>query len=102
MTVDLREYAAAVPADVLERVAGARHVLAVSHEHPDADTLGAVLGIAMIVERLGGQATAVCADPVPTLYAFMPGIERFRTDPEPSVPYDLLVVCDCGSLDRVG
>ena len=29
-------------------------------------------------------------------------MERFRTDPEPDGDYDLLVVCDCGSLDRVG
>jgi phosphoesterase RecJ-like protein len=54
------------------------------------------------VEERGGTATAVCSDPVPELYAFLPGIERYRTDPEPGLAYDLLVVVDCGSLDRVG
>ena len=34
----------AVPEPVLARIRAARHVLAVSHENPDADTLGAVLG----------------------------------------------------------
>ena len=29
-------------------------------------------------------------------------MERFRTDPDPEAPYDLLVVSDCGSLDRIG
>jgi phosphoesterase RecJ-like protein len=44
----------------------------------------------------------VCTDPVPELYAFLPDIERVRTDPEPGASYDLMTVVDCGSLDRVG
>jgi phosphoesterase RecJ-like protein len=36
------------------------------------------------------------------MYDFMPGIERFRTDPDPDLDYDLIVVGDCGDLERVG
>jgi phosphoesterase RecJ-like protein len=39
---------------------------------------------------------------VPELYRFLPGMERFRTDPEPGLDYDLLVLSDCASLDRIG
>jgi phosphoesterase RecJ-like protein len=92
----------AVPEAVLVRLRGARHVLAVSHEHPDADTLGAVMGVCLLVEAMGGRATAVCTDPVPPLYEFLPGIERFRTDPDPAGAYDLLVLADCASAERVG
>lgn len=102
MSVDLRPFAGAVPGPVIERIRAARSVLAVGHEHPDADTLGASLAVATIVERLGGRATALCSDPVPSLYAFMPGIERFVTAPDPAAGYDLLVVSDCGTLDRIG
>ncbi len=91
-----------VPAPVLERIRGARHVLAVSHENPDADTLGAVLGICHLVEALGGRATAISTDPVPPLYGFIAGVERFRRDPDPAEAYDLLVLCDCATADRVG
>jgi phosphoesterase RecJ-like protein len=100
--VDLAPYLHDVPDIVVDRLRGARHVLAVGHENPDADTLGATLGIVRIVESLGGRAAAVCTDPVPALYDFLPDIERFVTDPEPDGDYDLLVVSDCGSLDRVG
>ena len=101
--VDLADLAReAVPARVLERLTAARNALVVSHENPDADTLGAVLGVCIVVEARGGRATAVCTDPVPPLYGFLAGVERFRTDPDPSEPYDLLVLCDCGSADRVG
>lgn len=102
MTVDLGPYLDAVPEPVVDRLRGARRVLAVSHENPDADTLGATLGVVRLVEALGGTADAVCTDPVPPLYAFMAGVERFRTDPDTAAPYDLLVISDCGSLERIG
>ena len=101
-TVDLGPYLDAVPGIVVERLRGARRVLAVGHENPDADTQGATLAVVRLVEALGGRADPVCTDPPPPLYDFLPGIDRFRTDPDPDAPYDLLVVSDCGSLDRVG
>ncbi len=102
MTVDLSPYLDAVPALVVERLRGARRVLAVSHENPDADTLGATLGVVHLVEALGGSADAVCTDLVPPLYRFIAGVDRFRTDPDADAAYDLLVISDCGSLERVG
>ena len=102
MSVDLGAYLEVVPAAVVERLQGARRVLAVGHENPDADTLGATLAVATIVEACGGRADPVCTDPVPEVYGFLAGIERFRTDPDPDADYDLLVISDCGTLDRVG
>lgn len=102
VALDLGPWATAVPDAVVERLSRARRVLAVSHENPDADTLGATLGVATLVETLGGRATPVCTDPPPALYDFLAGVERFRTDPEPGAAYDLLVISDCGTLDRVG
>ena len=92
----------AVPDAFLARLRGARNVVAVCHEHPDADTLGAVMGICLVVEAMGGRATAVCTDAVPPLYGFLPGIERFVTDPDPAEAYDLLVLADCATAARVG
>ena len=102
MTIDLGPWLTAVPEATLAAIAGAREVLVASHENPDADTLGAAIGIATIVEARGGQATLVCSDPVPPLYDFLEGMGRFRTDPDAERRYDQLVVVDCGTLDRVG
>jgi len=102
MTTFLEPYLADVPAEVVARLRGARRVLAVSHENPDADTLGAALGVAAIVEHHGGRATLISTDPVPPLYAFLQGMDRFVSDPDDAGDYDLLVVCDCGALDRLG
>jgi phosphoesterase RecJ-like protein len=93
---------AAVPDTLVTRIRGSRSILAVSHENPDGDTLGAVLGIVAIAAALGAHATAVCSDPVPELYAFVRGIDAVRTDPEPGREYDLTVLCDCADASRVG
>jgi phosphoesterase RecJ-like protein len=102
VTVDLAPYLDAVPQGVLDRLRGARRVLAVGHENPDADTLGATLGVVRLIEANGGTADPVCTDPVPPLYDFIAGVDRFRTDPDPAAPYDLVVISDCGSLERIG
>jgi bifunctional oligoribonuclease and PAP phosphatase NrnA len=100
--IDLSPWTPAVPGAVVDRIASARRVLAVGHENPDADTLGATLAVCRMVAWCGGVATPVFADPVPPLYSFMPDVASARTDPEQGVDYDLLVVSDCGTLERVG
>ncbi len=102
MPIDLGLAAAIVPDDVVERLRGAQRVLAIGHESPDADALGAALAIGMLVEFLGGQATVAAADAVPDLYRFLDPSNAVRTDPEPDATYDLVVLCDCGDLSRVG
>ncbi len=101
--VDLAALAGeAVPPEVIARLRGAREVLAVGHENPDADTLGATLAVCRIVESLGGRATPLFSDAPPPLYAFLPGVERVRLAPDPGVAYDLLVLSDCATAERVG
>jgi phosphoesterase RecJ-like protein len=100
--IDLRPWLDDVPEAVVERIRSARNVLAVGHENPDADTLGSTLAVCRMVEHGGALATAVFADPIPPIYDFVADVERARTDPDPDAAYDLLVVSDCGTLDRIG
>jgi len=102
MSVDLRPWLEGVPSPAAAAIAAARHALIATHENPDADTLGAALGVATIVEHHGGRATLISTDPVPPLYDFLEGMDRFVSDPDDAGDYDLLVVCDCGALDRLG
>ncbi len=74
-----RPWSSAVPEAVLARLANARNVLVVSHENPDADTLGAALAVATIVEARGGRATTVCSDPVPAALR-LPARDRAEPD----------------------
>ena len=100
--VDLTRYAASVPQEVIDRLRAGRRVLTICHENPEADALGSALAIALLVEANGGVATPVCADPMPAMYKFLPGMDRFRQEPAADIDYDLLVVGDCGELERIG
>jgi phosphoesterase RecJ-like protein len=104
MSVDLAPWLGEVPDAAASAVAAARNALVVCHENPDADTLGAAIAVGVIIEAHGGRATLISTDPVPPLYSFLGRMDRFRADPDadPAAGYDLLVVCDCGTLDRVG
>jgi phosphoesterase RecJ-like protein len=93
---------ASVPTGAVETIRGAKRVLSISHESPDADAFGSLLGVALAVELLGGKATAVSSDPPTPVYDFMPHIERIRTQPDAQLDYDLIVVSDSGDLPRVG
>jgi phosphoesterase RecJ-like protein len=98
----IRDLATAVPEAVVGRLRDARAILAVAHEHPDADTLGATLGVARIARANGSRVTMLCADRPPPSYDVLPGVADFRADPEPMVEYDLLVISDAGPLERTG
>ena len=93
---------AAVPDAVVAAIRGARRARTVCHENPEADALGSALAHALLVEAQGGAAWPICADAVPPMYDFMPGLSRFRRAPEPGVGYDLIIVGDCGELERIG
>jgi bifunctional oligoribonuclease and PAP phosphatase NrnA len=91
-----------VPLEVPARLLEGRRVMTVCHRDPEADALGSALGLALALEQRGARVNAVCADAVPAMYDFMPQIERFRTAPERDLDPDLIVVCDCGELERIG
>jgi len=76
--------------------------MTVCHRDPEADALGSALSVALALEARGARVNAVCADPVPDMYDFMPQVERFRSAPEADLDPDLIVVCDCGDLERIG
>ena len=92
---------AAVPAGVPAALLAGRRVLTTGHEHPDADAVGAALGLGLALATRGAQVETVFADPVPAMYDFLPGIERARQALPADFEPDLIVVCD-GDLERTG
>lgn len=82
---------------LLERV---QRVLLVSHVMPDGDTLGSALGLAWALRQRGVDVRLACADPVPAILRFLPGVEAFanrgRGDEQ------AVVAIDCSDQARMG
>lgn len=93
-------------ADVVAVAAALRNVsriAVVGHVGPDGDALGSMVGLARAARAAGKEAYATFGEPF-----VMPHQLRFLTDdalvPVSAVPtpLDVLVVVDCGDLDRLG
>ncbi|MBD3167174.1 bifunctional oligoribonuclease/PAP phosphatase NrnA, partial [bacterium] len=94
----------AIPKDILTNIDAARSLLVTCHVNPDGDAIGALLGLSGLLRSMGKHVVAVCEDPVPRRYHFLPGWRQVMTveDAAENGPYDTIVVLDAGDLDRIG
>lgn len=79
----------------------ARRVALLAHERPDGDCLGSALGLAHILREQGKFCVAVCADPAPDVFAFLPGIADLQHTLGDE-NFDLVIALDAGELPRFG
>ncbi|WP_372451390.1 DHH family phosphoesterase [Mycolicibacter acidiphilus] len=95
------------PAGAVELLSAARSVAVICHVHPDADTIGAGLALASVLDGFGkrvevGFARPACPAGLPASLQSLPGTE-FLVSPEAMRRnVDLVVTVDVPCLDRVG
>ena len=75
--------------------------LLMAHVAPDGDTLGSCLALQKLLQQLGKQAWVVCDDPLPHLYAFLPGADGLLA-PDAAVDTQAFVAVDCADVGRTG
>ncbi|MFM8403236.1 MAG: DHH family phosphoesterase, partial [Candidatus Limnocylindrus sp.] len=56
------EACATVPAELLQLLQSASKIWIIPHERPDADALGAALGLQSILKQRGVKVAVFCAD----------------------------------------
>jgi len=95
------EAVAAIPTELLDLLRAVKRIWVVPHERPDADALGAALGLQSILEQRGVEVAVLCADTPPKVYDFIPGVNRVLTTAPEWVP-DTTILVDCGDTRRAG
>jgi phosphoesterase RecJ-like protein len=90
-----------IPA-IVAVLARARRVLVTMHRYPDGDALGSALGLARALREWGKEAVVYSADPVPPVFAFLPGAGEVVDRVGPAERFDVTVSCDAGDLHRLG
>jgi bifunctional oligoribonuclease and PAP phosphatase NrnA len=78
----------------------AAHILLLTHERPDGDALGSLLGAAWMLQTAGHRVSAYSRDGVPASFRFLPGGELIA-DRLPTAA-DACVLLDCSDLSRIG
>ncbi len=81
-------------------VLAAEHILVVTHVAPDGDAFGSLLGLGWLLREHGKQVTLACEDPLPQVYAWLPGSEEIVRQADGG--YDLVISLDCSDMGRMG
>jgi phosphoesterase RecJ-like protein len=92
-----------VPPELISFLKEKDNFFIATHINPDGDAIGSSLALLFALESIGKNAMIYDKDPVPEIYRFLPGHEKFThsiSGINPSAHN--LILLDCNSLDRVG
>ena len=76
-------------ADVIKK---AKNILLIPHAKMDCDGMSAAIALHDILTQMGKNPTAVCPDPVPDAFKFLPSTEIFTTEISESTPSNSLLL----------
>lgn len=76
--------------------------LVTTHVNPDGDGIGSSLALGEVLKMMGKEVVYYCDSPIPNQYLFLPGMDQFTRDLAGTEPCDVVIVIDCGDLERVG
>ena len=104
MTSRIDNVSAVMIARIRPLLESCRRPLVVSHIDPDGDAIGTQLAFGEYFRRIGKTPALVRESRIPSKYQFLPGVERIIPvcDLSAAAEYDLAVVLECPSLDRLG
>lgn len=95
------------PTDLLNFLRNEDNFLILTHMNPDADGLGSSLALSMALAGLGKRAVLLDQEPLPHLYRFLPGSERFHSFAGLEGlgltldDFSNFILVDCNHIDRV-
>lgn len=85
---------------VIETIKNHKRFLLISHENPDGDAVGSVLGLYFGLKKLKKIVVPVLPDPVPKIYSFLNGSDQIKQDFELD-EIEVAIVLDCADIGRV-
>jgi phosphoesterase RecJ-like protein len=86
---------------IIEVIRANSSFLLTSHEGPDGDAIGSSLALASFLRAIGKNVTVHLQDPIPDLYAFLPGTDSVLRH-IPDTHFDVSFVLDVGERKRAG
>ncbi len=89
-------------AAIKKALKSAESALVVSHVDPDGDSIGSMIALGMVLEKMGLKADLYSEDGIPRIYRFLPGADRVVKELDPRRRYDLLFAVDSSDIKRLG
>lgn len=86
---------------VVDEIRKSEKFLVVSHRDPDGDAYSSSIAITLALKKMGKKVDLVNESGISVHYRFFPHINLVK-DEIPDEQYDVVIVCDCAVLNRVG
>ncbi|MEK9157242.1 MAG: DHH family phosphoesterase [Patescibacteria group bacterium] len=85
-----------VYARIAELLSNAQHILLLTDERIDGDTLGSTLGLFHVLVKANKNISVFSPKPLPPMFTFIPGVEHIGRDQNifTDTTVDLIIVCD--------
>jgi len=89
---------------IKEKIDNATYILALAHQNPDGDGLGALLALGIYFRSINIPHILFSLDPVPEYFQFLPNAELITSDEThlANKEFDLIIVLDSGDLEYAG
>jgi phosphoesterase RecJ-like protein len=82
-----------------ERIAGSGSALLLTHQRPDGDALGSLLGAAHMLRAIGKKARPCLGEGMSSVFRYLPGAADIRSSLPES--FDLVLLLDCADRERI-
>jgi len=83
---------------IYQQFQDADRVLLVTHERPDGDAIGSLLGLGLALRNANKSIEMICPDGVPVNMRFLDGSEHIQKSPKGY--FDFIIVLDCSDINR--
>ena len=87
--------------EIFHLIETSKKILIVTHENPEGDAISSAMSMGMFLKSLDKEIYLYDKDPIPLNLRFLPWSKDF-SQKFPAEPIDLLIVVDCGELQRIG
>ena len=90
--------------EIITALQASQRIGVASHINPDGDSIGSLLGLAMILQSKGKEVSSSLPDPrrYPPQYLFLPGRELLGKPEDFADDLEVFVALDCSNAERLG
>jgi phosphoesterase RecJ-like protein len=88
---------------VKEMVTGAKHILLLTDERIDGDTMGSTMGLYHVLNDAGKRVDVFSPKPLPPMFSYLPNVDVIRRDTEvfEQDTIDLVIISDCSDGEYI-
>ncbi len=87
---------------IIRHLKNSKHVLLATHINPDGDALGSMIAMGLSLDLLNKKTTLYNESAIPTMYHFLPSVDRIVRKINNADSHDTAIVLDCGNTQRIG